>query len=146
MYCCNIYVNTCKNTLAIQHSQYDDLLNIYRVNFKYGILTNGQKIDDCLLFWNAEQQIVHLNDILKDRERIFVCRISEFYCEDCVVYATVKLLQKTDSVFKQNVVFFGRYENLKNIKLFKEQYAPENIEVYHIDAKSLKIKTLCLCV
>jgi hypothetical protein len=79
---------------------------------------------------------------LTGTDRIFVCRVSQYYCESCVNYAIEKIVSvMSDSLIDMPVAVFGMYENNLSLKIISEQHNNSNgVEYYKTSALNLPME------
>ena len=109
------------------------LSNLYKINVDVNLINNGIVLDSLLLMKNVsnkeEQKII---DVFQGTNKLFICRFSELNCQECTIYSILKTISHSDSIGKNNIVFWGDYENSKNLSVVKERLGIGDMNVYNL--------------
>lgn len=122
----------------------DNLLGLYKINFDAGLNNNGSILDSLQTLLNIstkeEQRII---DVFQDRTRLLVCRFSELNCQECAIYSIVKMINYSDVIGKDNIMFWGYNENSRNLSIMKERIGIDDMEVFNCIPFDIPIEELC---
>lgn len=122
------YNNTVKNVTTK-----NILLNMCKLNMDVNLINNGIILDSLLLIKNMsnkeEKKVV---DIFHGKNKLLICRFSELSCEECMIYCILKTISYSDSIGKDNIAFWGDYENSKDLRVLKERLGIEDMDVYKL--------------
>lgn len=94
----------------------------------------------CINNNSLKQELVFQKWFKKGQKKLLVCRFSEMYCSSCVDYAIKNVLQWSDSIGMENLLFLGTYKNNKIFEKHKTLYGIEKFEVENIDVVNLPIE------
>lgn len=108
------------NSTKFDKSQTEEFIKIKNLE---QIIENNLKndnivIDDKTTITDKESEIIHLGDLVKNNP-IFVLRISDLHCEECVRSILIKLTRLThDTKFEKNIVLFASYQNKRTLSIY----------------------------
>jgi len=110
----------------------NDERHSYKLNFMTNIQNSHVKLNKKVTLKDSLSNIFSFADILNEsREQILVCRFSELHCESCVNFSIQLLLQQTDTIGKNNILFLGAYRNNKIFNRVKQLYGIHNQNVFN---------------
>lgn len=76
------------------------------------------------------------------RNKLLVCRISDMYCESCVDYSIKRIMQWSDSIGKDNILFLGAYRNNKLFNKQKKIYGINTFTTVNVSSFNLPVEEL----
>ena len=112
------------NTIDSYQSSFIDLLE-----------NDGLPIQDMVLLDIKDNSLKALSELLVDDSVLFVCRVSQFQCQDCASYALEKAIElaEKDST-EMKLMVLGEYE-YRSLKIFVDEHP--NVKGYGVYQSSV---------
>jgi hypothetical protein len=121
---------------------YADRIRTHELNFTSTILNSNLTIES-LEMKDSLNNVMPLRDIFKQgKESVLVCRFSERYCEDCVVFSMHKLAPWIDSIGKDNIVFLGTHRSNRVFRQIIASYEAQNLTAYNIAGLAIPVEQI----
>ena len=120
----NVDGNNVGSTIDLYQSSFIDLLE-----------NDGLPIQDMVLLDIKDNSVKVLSELLVDDSVLFVCRVSQFQCQDCAGYAlekAIELIEKDSTVLK--LLVLGEYE-YRSLKIFVDEHP--NVRAYDVYQASI---------
>jgi hypothetical protein len=83
-----------------------------------------------------------ISSLFHAKEKFLVCRFSELHCQECVIYATIKLLNQSKTMGDINILFWGAYEHIKSLNIAKKHFGIQDMPVYNISNLNIPAEEL----
>ena len=120
----NVDGNNVGSTIDSYQSSFIDLLE-----------NDGLPIQDMVLLDIKDNSLKALSELLVDDSVLFVCRVSQFQCQDCASYALEKAIElaEKDST-EMKLMVLGEYE-YRSLKIFVDEHP--NVKGYGVYQSSV---------
>lgn len=105
-------------------------IDSYQSSFIDLLENDGLPIQDMVLLDIKDNSVKVLSELLVDDSVLFVCRVSQFQCQDCASYAlekAIELIEKDSTGMKLLVA--GEYE-YRSLKIFVDEHP--NVKGYDV--------------
>lgn len=110
-------------------------IDSYQSSFIDLLENDGLPIQDMVLLDIKDNSFKALSELLVDDSVLFVCRVSQFQCQDCAGYAlekAIELAEKDSTVMK--LLVLGEYE-YRSLKIFVDEHP--NVKGYGVYQASI---------
>ena len=97
-------------------------IDSYQSSFIDLLENDGLPIQDMVLLDIKDNSLKALSELLVDDSVLFVCRVSQFQCQDCASYALEKAIElaEKDST-EMKLMVLGEYE-YRSLKIFVDEH------------------------
>lgn len=131
-----------KNTIIHLNSllQSTDELMTLHANFITGIENSNIQLEDVITKDSLNVMLPLDSVFRKNQSEILVCRFSEMDCESCINYSINTLLQWSNKIGKDNILFLGTYRNNKIFNKQKPLYGIDTLNTVNVDAINLPVE------
>ena len=104
----------------------ESVIDSYQSSFIDLLENDGLPIQDMPMLDITDNSVKVLSDLLVDDSVLFVCRVSQFQCQDCASYALEKAIEMVgkDST-RMQLLFLCEYE-YRSLKLFIDEHPNTN--------------------
>lgn len=106
------------------------VIDSYQSSFIDLLENDGVPLQDMVLLDISDNSVRALSELLVDDSVLFVCRISQFQCQNCASYAlekAIEMVEKDSTVMK--LLVLGDYE-YRSLKIFVNEHP--NIKGYGV--------------
>jgi len=110
-------------------------IDSYQSSFIDLLENDGLPIQDMVLLDIKDNSLKALSELLVDDSVLFVCRVSQFQCQDCASYALEKAIElaEKDST-EMKLMVLGEYE-YRSLKIFVDEHP--NVKGYGVYQSSV---------
>ena len=110
-------------------------IDSYQSSFIDLLENDGLPIQDMVLLDIKDNSLKELSELLVDDSVLFVCRVSQFQCQDCASYALEKAIElaEKDST-EMKLMVLGEYE-YRSLKIFVDEHP--NVKGYGVYQSSV---------
>jgi hypothetical protein len=105
-------------------------MNSYKTNFNVSLLNNGLSLEKTILT-DSKNHEIKIKDVFHENDKFLICRFSELYCQECVTHSIIKLVNISEKIGKDHIIFLGSYENSKSMNIMKEHLGIQNMAIYN---------------
>lgn len=108
------------NSIKFDKSQTEEFIKIKMLEqiFENTLNNDNLQIDSKTTVTSKDGEIVNIKNIIKDNP-IFVLRISDLHCDECVRSILLKLVRLTHNTkFEKNIVLFASYQNKRTLSIY----------------------------
>lgn len=100
----------------------ESVIDSYQSSFIDLLENDGLPIQDMGILDMADNSVKALSELFADDSVLFVCRVSQFQCQDCASYALEKAIElvENDST-GMKLLFFCEYE-YRSLKIFVDEH------------------------
>lgn len=119
----------------------DELTTLY-ANFITEIENSNIQLEDVIIKDSLNVTLPLGSIFRKNQSEMLVCRFSEMDCESCINYSINTLLQWSNRIGKDNILFLGTYRNNKIFNRQKPLYGIDTLITVNTDGVNLSAEDL----
>lgn len=100
----------------------ESVIESYQSSFIDLLENDGLPIQDMALLDMSDNSVKALSELFVDDSVLFICRVSQYQCQDCASYAlekAIELVEKDSTAMK--LLFFCEYE-YRSLKIFVDEH------------------------
>ena len=141
-----------KSHKEIQHSIKDFEINTrvyenikmdaFQLNFETSHFNGNLCIDNVTIQDSLKKEIKIEELFGENRDRMIICRFSELHCQECVIYSIVKLIEFSEKITKDNILFLGAYDDNRSFNIFRKQLGIHFMKAYNVLQLDIPIEDL----
>ena len=100
----------------------ESVIESYQSSFIDLLENDGLPIQDMALLDMSDNSVKALSELFVDDSVLFICRVSQYQCQDCASYAlekAIELVEKDSTAMK--LLFFCEYD-YRSLKIFVDEH------------------------
>ena len=100
----------------------ESVIESYQSSFIDLLENDGLPIQDMALLDMSDNSVKALSELFVDDSVLFICRVSQYQCQDCASYAlekAIELVEKDSTAMK--LLFFCEYD-YRSLKIFADEH------------------------
>lgn len=132
-----------ESSLYIKYLQTQpDELNALKVNAEVMIQNSDTQLENVIVIDSMNEEKTLRSLFTNGRNKLLICRISDIYCESCVDYSIKRIMQWSDSIGKDNILFLGAYRNNKIFNRQNKLYGIDSFTTVNVLSLNLPAEEL----